>query len=88
MKAKEIVDKVINFLTDSPFREVEEHENFNELEQMKVIKLFRQTKDYYLTRCINDSEKLAEELAVQSLRDVIKNKQTLNLLYSARRALM
>jgi hypothetical protein len=83
MKAKKILNSVIDFLTTSPFEEVEEErEELTELEQMKAIKIFRKTKEYYMHRCINDFERLSEELAKRDMKDIIFDKNKINFLYS------
>lgn len=83
MNAKKILNQIVEFLTTSPFEEEEEQqEEFTELEQMKVIKLFRKQKDYYITRCINDFERLADELARRDVQELLKNKDRVNELYT------
>lgn len=83
MKAKEILNSVIDFLTTSPFEDVvEEREELTELEQMKAIKLFKKVKEYYKTRCINDFERLSEELAKRDMKDIIFDRNKINFLYS------
>lgn len=85
MKAKEILSVVIDFLTSSPFEEEDKREPLTELEQMKFIKLYRQAKDYYLTRCINDTERFAEELTQKAMKGLITDKDRLNELYTKQR---
>jgi hypothetical protein len=88
MKARDILNSVVDFLTSSPFEIVEEErEELSDLEKMKAIKLFRKTKEYYMHRCINDYERLAEELAKRDIKEVILDKNKINFLYSRMKSL-
>lgn len=71
---------IANFVDFIGLRDEEENfvASYNDFDKLKVVKLWERQRDYYITRCINDFERLSEELATMDIQKILPDKEKVN----------